>query len=214
MQTSPKFTDLGREHRQEVTKNRPTKPPQHHPSCVLISTLLQVPCLELLIYTVSVQEQEIYLLAGKGLILVLVDYEMFLYLLFPSFTSVRTIQSQHREQHYKKSSIFALFHFIPLLHPRPNFFHCLWNAAHLPVKPSDQRCFCLMMNTENSAEIWLRNQNQNTVKPGFRIAAATPPAWKAWSGWKWKYCLLEVMARHSEHELGAKPATRLSWEYR
>ena len=83
MQTSPTFTDLGREHRQEVTNNRPTKPPQHHSSGALITILLQVPCLEVRIYTASVQEQEIHLLASKGLILVLVDYEIFLYLLFP-----------------------------------------------------------------------------------------------------------------------------------
>lgn len=83
MQTSPPFSDLGREHRQEVTNNWPTKPPQHHRSHALISILLQVPCLELCIYTVSVPEQEIQLLASKGLILLLVDYEIFLYLVAP-----------------------------------------------------------------------------------------------------------------------------------
>lgn len=49
--------------------------------------------------------------------------------MFPPFTRVRIAQSQKREQHYNKSSTFALFHFIPPLHSRPKLFCRLWNAA-------------------------------------------------------------------------------------
>lgn len=68
MLTSLMFTQLGREHRQEITNNHPTKPSQHHPSCALISILLQVPCPELPIYPICMWEQEIHLLTlVKGL---------------------------------------------------------------------------------------------------------------------------------------------------
>lgn len=109
MKISPILTHLGREYRQETTNNQPTKQSQHHPSHVVVNASLQIPCLELRIYAVHIWEQEIHLLASKGFIIALVDYEMLLCFPFPRFTSVTTVESQHSKLHYSRSSLSTLF---------------------------------------------------------------------------------------------------------
>lgn len=190
------LTHLGREYRQETTNNPPTKQSQHHPSHVVVNASLQIPCLELHIYAVHTWEQEIHLLASKGFILALVEYEMLLCFPFPCFTSIRTVQSQHS----KLTTASPLSPLSSVLLHLPHIFFqalfpSLWNAAHLPSKLLGQRC-CLMVNNENSTETWLRNQRQNTVKPGFQFQQKLHPPERAWIRWKWK-TLLQNTARHA-----------------
>lgn len=121
---------------------------------------------------------------GKGLILVLVDYKTFLHLLFSQFTSLKTAQSQHRKLHCKKSSLSLSLLFSVLFHSTPTptflqtFFLSLQNAAHVSLNPFGQRCFCLIVNHENSIKTWLTKESKSKhSETWLKISAETPPTW-------------------------------------
>lgn len=170
-------------------KQQPTKLSQHHPSHVVISTSLQIPWLELYIYTVQIWEQEIQLLASKDFILALVDYEMLLCFPFPRFTSLRTVQSQHSKLHYSKSSLLSLFSSTSSpTHTFSTLFSPAFEMLHIYPLSSLARDVCLMVNNENSTEAWLRNQKQNMVKPGFQFQQKLHPPERHGLGESGKLC--------------------------